>query len=207
MELANADILFFEEDRRAIELSLFTEEGYMIQQLVGAVYVSPSLEGSKIDHFEMHRRYNLIGGVDYLDIYVPPLQVSVFVAADLIVELPHGIAYSLGDDMVCIRTLDNGREVELPYEAQHAATVSPRMLGILEEIVGADDDEMTLDEIDQIFSVGLPVAVVDMTDLAFLIRSGRLDAAVLELDDCIFEYFVKDGNGTISLDEVIQAYK
>ena len=77
------------------------------------------------------------------------------------------------------------------------------MSGILEIKVGKDDVEMTLDEIDPIFSVGLPVAVVDMTDLAFLIRSGRFDAAVLELDDRIFEYFDKDGNGAISLDEVI----
>ena len=53
----------------------------------------------------------------------------------------------------------------MPYEAQHAAKVSPRMRGSLEEIVGTDDDEMTLDDIDQIFSVGLPVAVVGMVHL------------------------------------------
>ena len=60
-------------------------------------------------------------------------------AANLIVELPHGIAYSLGDDMVCIRTLDVGREVELPCEAisinedRGAVLRSVRILGVCDQ--------------------------------------------------------------------------
>ena len=64
----------------------------------------------------MERKTNLIGGIDYLKFYVPPMQVTIFSAANLILELPHGIAYSLEDEMVCLRELEEGEQVELDCE-------------------------------------------------------------------------------------------
>lgn len=78
--------------------------------------IGPPLEGSRISNFEMERRHNLIGGIDYLKFYVPPLQVTIFTETNLVLELPNGIAYYVGDEMVCTRELETGKKVELQCE-------------------------------------------------------------------------------------------
>ena len=116
LEMANSDSLIFEEKARAISLKIFTEEGKEIQVLISEVSIQPPLEGNNIEQIELQRKYNLIGSIDFLKFYMPPMSVTIYSAANMILELPHGIAYSLGDEMICTRELDNGEEVELPCD-------------------------------------------------------------------------------------------
>lgn len=74
------------------------------------------LEGNRISDFEMERKYNKIGGVDYLKFFVAPLSLTIFQETNLVLELPHGIAYSIGLEMICTRELDSGESVQLGCE-------------------------------------------------------------------------------------------
>ena len=75
--------------------------------------VGPPLEGNRISNFELERVNNRIGGIDFLKFYVPPLQVTIFTETNLILEIPNGIAYYVGDEMVCTRELKSGEKAEL----------------------------------------------------------------------------------------------
>lgn len=100
----------------SIELSLFTQAGEPVQVLSNPVMIGPPLEGSRISNFELERVNNLIGAVDFLKFYVPPLRVTVFTETNLVLEIPNGIAYYIGDQMVCTRKLSNGEKAQLECE-------------------------------------------------------------------------------------------
>ena len=62
----------------------------------------------------MERKYNLIGGLDYLKFYVPPMQMTMFMDTNLVLELPEGIAFAVVDDiMKCTREGENGEQIQL----------------------------------------------------------------------------------------------
>ena len=62
----------------------------------------------------MERKYNLIGGLDFLKFYVPPMQMTMFMDTNLVLELPEGIAFAVVDDiMVCTRDKENGEQIQL----------------------------------------------------------------------------------------------
>ena len=114
MKLSNSNILIFEEEAKSIELQLFTEDNYPIQHLNSYVTIGPLLEGNRISNFEMERKYNLIGGLDYLKFYVPPMQMTMFMDTNLVLELPEGIAFAVVDDiMKCTREGENGEQIQL----------------------------------------------------------------------------------------------
>ena len=75
--------------------------------------IGPPLEGSRISNFELERVNNLIGGVDFLKFYVPPLRVTIFTNTNLVMEIPNGIAYYMGESMACTRVLSTGEKAEL----------------------------------------------------------------------------------------------
>ena len=113
MSLSNSNTLIFEEETLPIALKLFTREGEPIQELSNLVMIEPPLEGNRISNFELERVNNRIGGIDFLKFYVPPLQVTIFTETNLILELPNGIAFYVGDEMVCTRELESGEKAEL----------------------------------------------------------------------------------------------
>ena len=93
LDLANSNSIVFDEAKKAIELAIFTNDGYPVQKLDKTVTISPSLEGSKMKDFEIERKYNRIGGKDVLKFYVPPLAETVYEQTHLILDLPHEVAY------------------------------------------------------------------------------------------------------------------
>ena len=105
--------MIFEEETLPISLKLFTKQDEPIQELSNDVTIEPPLEGSRISNFELERVHNKIGGLDFLKFYVPPLQVTIFTETNLVLEIPNGIAYYAGEDMVCTRELESGEKAEL----------------------------------------------------------------------------------------------
>ena len=113
MSLSNSNTLIFEEETLPIVLKLYTKDGEPIQELSNLVMIGPPLEGNRISNFELERVNNKIGAIDFLKFYVPPLQVTIFTETNLILELPNGIAFYVGDEMVCTRELESGEKAEL----------------------------------------------------------------------------------------------
>ena len=77
--------------------------------------IEPPLEGTKVPEYVVERKHNLIGGEDYLKFYVPPLQVTIFLDTDLILEIPSGVALptSNPEDSTCSRELASGEKIPL----------------------------------------------------------------------------------------------
>ena len=86
-----------------------------MQNLTEAVTISPLLEGSVMREFEIERKFNRIGEDDMLKFYLPPIESTLFLETNLVLELPNEVAY-LSDKMEgvqCHRELESGEQVKL----------------------------------------------------------------------------------------------
>ena len=102
---------------------MFTKDGYPVQSLDKPVLVKPMLEGTLMQDFEVERRFNRVGEIDFLKFYLPPVAKTMYLETNLILELPNGVAFeyeeidSINAGTFCTRELDSGELVELECDS------------------------------------------------------------------------------------------
>lgn len=67
------------------------------------VFVSPDLEGLKIDHVSVERKESILGAIDTLKIFIPSMKSTISFDTDLWVKFPRGFAYEFDIETICHR--------------------------------------------------------------------------------------------------------
>ena len=86
-------------------MEIYTSDDEMIEGISEEVYVTPELSGVDISDIELERKDNLVGGLDFLKLYIPRMEGSFTVDTDMVVELPENLAFfKRGQVPLCQRT-------------------------------------------------------------------------------------------------------